>query len=321
MTPKPQPVRRSAPQDVNPALEYVPCNLCGADDYAIVYPAVPIKETDEIDLSTRFAASSDSIASEQVVKCKRCELVYLNPRVKQQLILEGYTKADNSTYVSQGEGRLRTFRRVLRQIRRHLPQQGRLLDVGCAAGYFLRAAREEGREVHGVEPSCWLVNYGNETFGVNIRQGTLRGAKFPSDHFDVVTFWDVLEHLPDPSSELAETARILKSDGVVLINYPDFGSIWARVFGRRWWWILSIHLYYFTPRTIGRMLQKHGLEPIHRRLHFQDLSLGYLTSRLEPYSPRVAGIVRSVVRSLRLSAVNVRYYASQTTVLARKTLR
>lgn len=311
-----------SPQGAEDALELVLCNLCGAYDYAVVYRSIPPRGLEEVALSERFAASSGFTANEQVVRCRRCGLVYMNPRINCRMIVEGYARADNSTYLSQGEGRLRTFRRGVRLLSAHAAtQKGRLLDVGSAGGFFLKAAQEAGWEVYGIEPSAQLCEFGLREFDLrNIRQGTLHDVHYPDNFFDAVTYWDVLEHVPDPAQDLAEVFRIIRPGGIFLVNYPDFSSIWARLLRRKWWFLLSVHLYYFTPTTIGELLQKTGFSPFYSRMHFQNLSFGYLLYRFKAYSPTLASVLSRAVRTLRLEELQLLYYASQTTVLARKVL-
>lgn len=304
---------------VDDLMESVPCSICGADDYAVVYRAFAPRGFEEVALTERFAASSGVSAGEQVVRCRRCGLVYMNPRINRALILSGYAEADNSSYVSQSEGRLRTFRRGVDLLAGHL--QGatpRLLDVGCAGGFFLKTAQERGWDVYGVEPSRWLTEYARGLRLSNVVTGTLHDAKYPDNFFDAVTYWDVLEHTADPSRELAEVNRIMRPGGVLLVNYPDFSSVWARLLRRRWWFLLSVHLYYFTPSTMARLLRKTGFEPFDSRLHFQYLSFGYLIYRFRAYAPRLAAMMERMARAVGVDRRQILYYASQTNVLARK---
>ncbi|MFH1199925.1 MAG: class I SAM-dependent methyltransferase, partial [Candidatus Micrarchaeota archaeon] len=200
--------------------ESVKCNLCGADDYHVVYAA---KEAQLPKLES-YSASGNEVLLDQVVKCNKCGFVYVNPRLRGETIVEGYSQAIDETYVSQAAGREATFKSSLRIIEKHRPQKGRILDVGCAAGFFLKAAKESGWEECGVEPSKWLADYGNKKLGLDIKAGTLAQAKFPAGHFDVVTLWDVLEHVPDPAAELDEVRRVLAPGGLLVVNYPNFGS-------------------------------------------------------------------------------------------------
>ncbi len=293
--------------------ESVRCNLCGADDYSIVYKARKAGSTEK----GHFSASGNDVLLDQVVKCRKCGFVYVNPRPRGESVVAGYSDAVDETYVSQAEGRKQTFKSCLALIEKQRPGKGRILDVGCAAGFFLQAAKQGGWQEYGVEPSRWLAGYGRKNLGLNVKAGTLKEAKFP-DYFDVVTLWDVLEHVPDPSAELREIRRVLKPGGLLVVNYPNFGSKLARLAGRRWWFLLSVHLFYFTPHTLKAMLEGNGFEQYYSKRHFQKLSLGYLAYRFGPYSKLLQTALTKIVRGLGLHDKQITYYASQELVLARK---
>ena len=99
-------------------------------------------------------------------------------------------------YVSQEEGRLKTFSQGIKLVETYAPNKGKILDVGCAAGFFLNVAKHNGWETYGVEPSRWMSDWGNQRFNLNIKNGTLREAAFPDNFFDVVTMWDYF-NIPD----------------------------------------------------------------------------------------------------------------------------
>ncbi len=304
----------SAKRAASDVLEHVNCNLCGADDYAVVYDAL----SGHVAREESFSASGNEVLTDRVVRCKRCGFVYVNPRLKAERIVKGYASAEDETYVSQSAGRMATFVSGVKLIETFLPQKGKLLDVGCAAGFFVKAAKERGWQAHGVEPSHWLAKYGREKLGVDSRQGTLHTAKYAANSFDVVTFWDVLEHVPDPTADVKEAYRILKPGGLLVVNYPNFGSKLARLAGRKWWFLLSVHLWYFTPKTIRLMLERNGFQPFFEKRHWQKLNLGYLVFRLQPYSPALYKIMNTIVSALRLQNQQIKYYASQSVVVARK---
>ena len=293
----------------------VPCNLCGGDRFEVVLPAL---EAVEQALNERYRSSSDDICRDQVVRCRDCELVYINPRPPLEHIHQGYAEAVDETYVSQAEGRLHAFRRIARQISRLKDPDGRrLLDVGAAAGFFLVAAREQGWKVEGIELSSWLADWAKQHFDLTIHTTPLRKGQFPPDHFDAVTMFDVLEHVEDPTATVRIVREVLKDDGLFVLSYPDYGSIFARLLKRRWWFLLSVHLYYFTRQTIRRLLEQNGFEVIAMQRLYPSLQLGYLFERLEVYSPFVGRSLGSVARTLRLHDRSIPYYASQTLVFTR----
>lgn len=294
--------------------EWVKCNLCGEDDYRVRIRPM----NSQFDLQTVFSASGGIRGTQQIVKCRHCGLMYVNPRVKTDCVLGAYSNAVDELYVSQEKGRKQTFSRVFRLIEHYMQGPGKILDVGAASGFFLQVAKEKGWKPYGVEPSCWMAEWGNRRFKVNIKPGVLRAAAFPDNFFDVVTMWDVLEHTPDPLAELKESHRILKDGGIIIINYPDVGSWPARISGSRWWFFLSVHLYYFSPDTIESMLIKAGFSPLSFRQHWQQLNLEHLTKMAGLYSKPLSEAGLKIIRALKMGQWPIPYYAGQTNVIARK---
>jgi len=296
-------------------LRHVRCNLCGKDSFNVYIKTKPLPDQTE---ERKFATTSNYVGNEQIVKCKNCGLIYVNPQIKQEEIIKGYAKADESTYIKESKARARTFAGCLKEVEKYKKPPAKLLDVGCAAGLFLNLAKMNGWEVYGVEPNKWLAEWGNKNFALKIKVCSFEKAAFPSNYFDVVTFWDVLEHLSNPKQNLKAAAKILKRGGYLVVNYPDIGSPLARLFGKKWWFILSIHLYYFTPKTITMMLEKTGFKVIKIKPHIQRLSLGYLIQRLKPYSPLLYKLMKNLVEITKLKNLEVPYYAAQTMVIAQK---
>lgn len=298
-------------------LESVPCNLCGADDYEIIYPPrYELAKPEEI--ANTFRSSGDEVLLDQLVKCKSCGLQYLNPRLRADVVIEGYSIGSDEMFVSQVAGRERTFAKSLRMIERLRPQRGRLLDVGTAGGSFLAVAKQAGWDVAGCEPNRWMCEWANAHYGLHVVPGTAFDMKLASDTFDIVTLWDVLEHTPDPKATLAECKRVLKRGGLLVVNYPDIESLVSRLMGRRWVFLLSVHLYYFTDKTLPRMLEELGFRVVQRRRHWQTLELGYILLRMEAYLKPVARALGLLVKRLGLAHVQLPYWMGQNLVIAEK---
>jgi SAM-dependent methyltransferase len=199
-----------------------------------------------------------------------------------------------------------------------LPGRGRLLDVGTAAGAFLAAARKRGWQVEGCEPNAWLAAWGSRHYGIPIRTGELFDQPFAPQSFDVVTLWDVIEHTPDPSRVMRTAGDLIRPGGLLVVNYPDIGSWIARTLGRRWPFLSSVHLYYFTRETMRRLLERHGFDVVEMRPHFQRLELEYLLSRGAVISAALSKASRAVAKGAGLSGREVPYWIGQTFVAARK---
>lgn len=111
---------------------------------------------------------------------------------------------------------------------------GRVLEVGCGSGLFLRALADAGYDVEGVELAGSDVEYARRRLGLSVFHGSLESAGLPAHHYDVVLLVYVLEHIPDPAQTLAEAARILKPGGWVVAGLPVLDSGQSKLLGARW---------------------------------------------------------------------------------------
>ena len=298
-------------------LEHVSCNLCGSDMPVIIYPS---KRENSVETSVNeFRSSGDEPLNDPLVKCGRCGFKYVTPRLNAHLGLEGYTNAVDETFVSQAKGRELTFKRCFAEIKNVWGKNpGRILDVGTANGSFLKVAREEGWDVKGCEPNRWMCNWCKKNYGINVDQGTLFDVKYEDSSFEIVTLWDVLEHTPDPLRILKECFRVLCPGGLLVVNYPDIGSWISWLMGRKWVFLLSVHYYYFTRKTIKRALDLVGFELIKIKPHIQRLEFEYILYRSIPYIGIIGRAARIVAKKMGLGELQVPYWVGQTLVIAKK---
>ena len=124
-------------------LDHVVCNQCGADDFEVIYPPDYSNAKSE-DLKNSFRSSGDELLLDQLVKCRVCGLQYLNPRIKQDVVLEAYSDGSDETFISQASARERTFASCLNTIEKNTSMRGKILDVGTAGGSFLSVAKQRG---------------------------------------------------------------------------------------------------------------------------------------------------------------------------------
>ena len=299
-------------------LEDVSCAICGGDRYKVVI-ASKRDPLQPVDLNLVFRSSADEPLMDQAVRCSDCGLVYVRPRLQGDLILEGYEDAADKQFISQVAFRERTFNRCLDRIENVVRPPGkRVLDVGTASGSFLSVAKVRGYEPFGCELSRWMCAFARDHYGLDLHRGTLFNAPFESGSIDLLTLWDVLEHTTDPKAVLQRANELLTTDGILALTIPDYGSLAARLLGKRWPFLLTVHLYYFEQETIRELLLRTGFKPLKLRAHLQTLEMGYVMKRAEPYLGPLGPFATKLVRCIGLSELPFHYWVGQTMVVAKK---
>jgi SAM-dependent methyltransferase len=227
--------------------------------------------------------------------------VYTDPRPSGGDIVETYQAVEDPLYLEEREGRVLTFEHHLRPLERLTgpPDDRLLLDVGCYTGIFVEIAGRHGWDARGVEPSQWAVEQA-QARGLRVMQGTLDTADLPGAHFDVVTMWDVIEHLTDPRGALERVHGLLKPGGLLVVHTIDLDSLFARLMGPRWPWLMEMHLYYFSRRSLRAMLEVCGFRVLDDRPQGRYLRLGYLMNRVGALVPFVGRPAEWLVTKLGL---------------------
>ncbi len=194
-----------------------------------------------------------------IVKCKECGLGITSPFPSKEELEESNKKIYDSqqriqVYLSrQGyfEKRYKKYLSVIKEFTNGTT----LLDIGCNIGLFVKTAQQEGFESAGIEVNTDCADYGRKKLGLKIYDGFVENQHFPDESFDVITLFDVLEHVPDVHSFLAEITRILKKGGVLTVQSPNINSVMAKLTKGKWNWLTPPdHLYHFTPETLTQLL-------------------------------------------------------------------
>lgn len=207
-------------------------------------------------------------------------------------------------YASLEPARKRMFARHLARIEAEVPA-GRILDVGCANGDFLKVARDRGWQVLGADPSAARAQV--EAAGIELVGTTAQDAKVEDGSLDAVTFWDVLEHVTDPVADLARAVELLKPNGVLALTVPDSANFLARVSGRRWFGYKTAgeHLQFFTGPSLVKAFGRAGLDLRERRPTTWSCTVGFLADRASLYLGRPGRAAGRMLAGSRLASAVV----------------
>lgn len=226
-----------------------------------------------------------------VMECPACKAYYLSPHPTDTQLKRAY----DDTYYGEGEEKfnpivefiLDYFRgRRSAFVRKHVKEGGRILDIGCGNGRFLKYLGSKGKyELHGIEREGNSARRAAQIKGVNLHVGVLQKDLFPSDYFDAITLFHVFEHLDNPSEVLDMIGQILKPTGVLVMSFPNIGSNQAKWFEGEWLHLdPPRHLFFFKPNDIKSIMEKRG---------FLLVNESYVSMEQNPY-----GLIQSILNAL-----------------------
>ena len=187
------------------------------------------------------------------------------------------TRAGYADYLDDAPVIRRNAQNYLKLILKHHPSGRRLLDIGCATGIFMQAAQNRGFTVYGIDASAYAVAQAKKTFPHQVNLGTLTTVKFPSRSFDLITLFDVFEHLHDPEADLSRCHKVLKSGGLLVINTGNTNSVLAKLERQNWhFFIPPQHLYFYSDINLKQLLKLHGFKVLSIYTTGKHISLRYL---------------------------------------------
>lgn len=241
--------------------ERVNCNLCGQDDTEVYH--------------RERLGYFDQLLDFTIVRCRHCGLVYTNPRLVDHNATYLYASSEDVDEIeAHAQAKRHIFDQALNEIlhwqkRLGATRFGTLLDMGCGHGHFLNSARKQGFSVLGIEPAEVPARYAEEVFQLRVMQDEVARIDLEPESFDVITMWDVIEHMSDPQRVLRHCSRWLKPGGILALRFPS--STWQKIKGisfasrNRATFGATIHLYFFNDHTFTEMARRVGLDVLRIR--------------------------------------------------------
>jgi len=178
----------------------------------------------------------------------------------------------------------------------------RILDFGSGWGFFLAAAKEQNWATYGLEPLPALAVYSRATFGLDIITDTLRENTYPPEFFDVITSFQVFEHLPYPKEDIQHLHKILREDGLILIEVPNYDTWTVRIMKKRHRHFVQDHLNFFSIETLENFLTSNRFKILEYYHPTRRMTVRYLHNIwLRKYLP--SSLANSLQNTLERSSI------------------
>ena len=236
-----------------------PCLICGSLSRQVLYPATYTGSIAEA--ATYFLANRTATAHGRIVRCTECGFIFTSPRFSNLEYDKIYRKVRSPADGDPSFERAKTarFHRLAAVVRKFQPREAAFLDFGCGDGGFLHQFNSPGGR--GFEIGAKGRRMLGECEIITGDWAAVAGSHiFPPDSFDFVVAFDVLEHLPRISEDLALIRTVLRTGGHFFVSVPNSESFIAKAMGKYWNMLLLEHLWYFSPKTLERIMARYGFE-------------------------------------------------------------
>ncbi len=257
-----------------------PCRVCESIDLSLIRDS---------SLDSTLKISNFSITdlnygkTLSLYKCKNCNLI----QSQVDDVTHFYEALEDLDYEKEREQRKLQAISIISLFSKEIkdsPSKLSLLDIGAGSGILVESALDAGFQAEGVEPSKWLTEVANQK-NLKIFTGVLPHKNI-SKKYDVITIIDVIEHVVDPSSLLADAVKHLKPDGILVVVTPNVKSLAAKLLQYKWWHYRIAHITYFDKYNLNALLSKIGLRPVKYKYPGWYFSYAYLYERLLRYFPK-----------------------------------
>ena len=196
-----------------------------------------------------------------VVECNNCSFIFVPQYFSKNISYEDYKDENVLEQVKRGDNWLKSQRHLLRYkfIKKYQPK-GDLFDLGAGWGHFLYAGQQLGYRVHGIEIAEMPYKYATNQLKLPVEHINFFNMQIQNQAYDLITMWDVLEHIPDADEVIKRCNLMLRNNGYVVIQVPEIDSLIAKLLKEKWNMIGTGHVNYFSKKTIRKLFESHGFK-------------------------------------------------------------
>ena len=261
-----------------------------------------------------------------IVQCIECEFTFTNPIPLEENIGRYYESDEYISHSNTNKGLVNFLYQKVRKytldkkvaLLKQLSKGSKLLDIGCGTGEFLDLAQRHQYKVEGIEPSYPARTQAIENYGLTVNKEPYL-ALLPSNSFDYITMWHVLEHVYHLNDRMAELKRLVKKDGHIIIAVPNRKSYDAQKYQEYWAaYDVPRHLYHFTQKDIVALSEKHGLVVTETLpMKFDSLYVSMLSEKYKNGTGNLLGAFLTGLKSNSVAKVQGGY-SSQVYIIKQK---
>ena len=254
-----------------------------------------------------FNCTTNSYFKPKIYICKKCNLKFseLARKIPKSNVENKYNDVVDNIYINEIPYKEKYFINLYKKISHCFNEKKRVLEVGSYYGVFGNIIKPNVKSYSGLELSKHGSEYAKNNYDLEIFNESIKEHSKKNLKYDVIVMTDVIEHFPDPFEAFELIEKILDSNGLLIFTTFNMDSLYAKVTGKNYHWILPFHLFYFSNKTLKKVLLENNLEIFKIKNDSRTVSLSYLLNKLELIFPKFKFIFKIVKKIKILQRVNI----------------
>ena len=262
-------------------------------------------------------------------RCPHCGLVTTLPLPTDSQITDHYQQKFNQgnyellrryapDYMKVYQDMAKRLSLYCRQHQKSL-KKAKLLDIGTFTGEYMEAASQLGADVYGTELQSEAVKIANQKFPGKIIEANILNTAFPHQNFDIITLLGLIEHVVNPDKLMTRVAKLLKPNGLIMIQTPNAGSLLARSMGKYWPPYAPIeHIHLFSRQSLELLLHQNGFDNLTYQPHVKKLPVNYIYQNLQNFGPEFHHLLKPLAPIITRSHLSLPVYGGEMIMLGQK---
>ena len=266
-----------------------------------------------------FNCTTDTYVKPSVLECKKCKIIFseLVYKLNENQFEKNYQEVEDQKYISQIKYKKIYFENFCKKISQELNKDINILEIGSYYGALGSIIKSKVKNYSGLELSIHGSNYSKKEFDLNIFNETIEEHSKRGIQYDLIIMADVIEHFSDPFKVFKIINKILSKNGKVILSTFNIDSLYAKITGKNYHWIIPFHLVYFSNKTLNKLGKDNNLNLFKIENDPRFVSIEYLLEKLELIFPKFAFIfnfikkfkfLKNITIKVNLRDLNIYYF-------------
>jgi SAM-dependent methyltransferase len=295
------------------------CALCGQKQQVRTLFEATFKEKDLTDKTYSARRMPDRIHY-RILKCDRCSLIFSSPVFTQDKLVSFYRNS-RCSYKDQVPYLIKAYYNLISEIKDNLPENPKVLEVGCGNGFFLKALIDLKftKNVFGVEPSSKMVQEADPILKNKIKVDIFKSGLFSENSFDLILCFHTLDHMFDPKKFVLDARTMLKKNGYVIVVVHDSEGLSVKLFGEKSAIFDVEHIYLFNKKTLTKIFGDNGFKIIKISDLVNTYPLAYWM-KMSGFPNALKKIAKFILNFLRIDGKEISISAGNIALIAKKNI-